>query len=187
MALKNGKLIKTLYHGTKFYFEEFDSSKLCSDCSIDQYGSGFYFFDTPAPTMRYGDIIVECQVEVTRILDVDPDSKSIRKITWNDIERLILACPYLEEKLNNVDDVEYIGFSNVLKQAVNLYSTKDVLHTLNCIGNDFFNKDDTHILLSKFAEITGIDCIRNEKFGIWNILTKTQINIIAHKTMEDYE
>ena len=185
MALKDGKIVKILYHGTNFHFDEFDESKLCSDCSIDQYGSGFYFFDSPAPTIRYGNIIVECSVEICKIVEVN-DPTYLSSISKMNIERLLLASPSLDDRLNNIDDVEYTGFDNVLKQAIALYSTKDVLHTLNCIGNDFYEKEDTYILLKKFAEITGYNCVRDSKSGIWNILTKKQITILAHKTMEDY-
>lgn len=178
------KHTKTLYHGTDSFFEEFSTDFISGKCSIDQYGSGFYFFDTPLKTMRYGNTIVECAVEVSKILEFN---KSRRRFNPIQVESLLLSCPYLPEKLDNVNDVDFYGFDSVLREAIKLYSGNDFVHGLNCIGNDFFDPKDTHILLSRFVEITGFDCIRDKELGIYNILTKKQINVIAHKTLEDYK
>ena len=102
------------------------------------------------------------------------------------MESLLLKCPDLDNRLENVNDIDYYGFNKVLKEAVNLYYSSDVVHMLNCIGNDFFPGGDTHILQSAFAEMTGINCIRDNRYGIHNILTKKQITIIRHTTLDDY-
>jgi hypothetical protein len=181
---KMRKHTKILFHGTNTLFDEFSTDYISGKCSIDQYGSGFYFFDTPAKTMRYGNIIMECAVEVNKILEFN---KSRRRFTVSQIKSLLLSCPYLSEKLENVNDIDFYGFDSVLNEAIHLYAGNDYVHGLNCIGNDFFESTDTHILLSKFVEITGFDCIRDKELGIYNILTKKQINVIAHKTLEDYK
>ena len=175
----------TLYHGTDVLFDEFDNKFISGKCSIDQYGSGFYFFDNPAKTVRYGNIIVECNVSLMKVLDFHKQPR--KGITRMDVERMILAAPDLEEKLNNVNDVEYYGFDKVLREAIGLYSTGDVVHTLNCIGTDFFAPEETHILLDKFTELTGYNCVCDKELGIYNVFTKRHIRVIRHASLDDYE
>jgi len=55
------------------------------------------------------------------------------------------------------------------------------------LGNDFFMPEETHILLSEFTKLTGINCITNTKRGIYVILTKQQIDIQFVVYKQDWE
>lgn len=162
-----------LYHGTNTEFEEFSNEFLSSENSIDQYGSGFYFYSDKSKTALHGSLRVYADVTIKK--SVEHTTKI--KLTRKNIEAMILACPNLEYCLENYGEIDYEGFDKVLKRAVDSYMGLHFLDCLNCLGNDFFPGKDCHILLSKFAEIKGIDCITDKSRYIYVILTKKQITI----------
>lgn len=167
--------VKTLYHGTNTWFEEFSNDFLGTENSIDQYGSGFYFYEMASKTTLHGDLRVTAKVEINKSMEY---SQVIDPIDSDFVESLILESPDLEYKLENWGDLEYEGFDNVLETAINGYTGyTDYISLLNVIGNDFFDGKDTHILLKKFVKMTGIDCFTDSKRGIYVILTKRQIEI----------
>lgn len=165
-----------LYHGTNNDFEEFGNDFLSTSDSIDQYGSGFYFYDTPSKTCLHGDIRVVASVEINKLLTYKTINK--KRIPVKIIERLLLAAPGFNEKLENFGEVDFEGFNKVFKEAVSSYKNIDILECLNCIGNDFYEGDETYILLSKYAELTGYNALYVEERDIYVVFTKKQIEII---------
>ena len=173
-----------LYHGTNIPFDKFDPKRLNSDCAIDQYGSGFYFFDTAGPTVRYGDIVIVAECEIKSILDVDNSSY---ELNYYQIEELLLKSPDLDYCLGNFGDTNFESFDHVLSRASENYTGGEILRTLNSIGNDFFKGDSAYVLLRAFSKMTGFNCIRKELSGgnIYVMLDDRDIDIIEVTTLED--
>jgi len=163
----------TLYHGTNDIFDEFSNDFLSGDDSIDQYGSGFYFYTTPAKTALHGYIRVTATVTINKTINVS----KFKRVPLDVVESLICVAPDMESVLENFGDINQLGFDKVLKIAVKSYRDLDVIDCLNSIGNDFFHKKDTHILLSKYAKLTGYDALYVKERNIYVILTKKQISI----------
>jgi hypothetical protein len=164
---------KILYHGSNASFDEFSTDYLSMKDSIDQYGSGFYFFDKKSKTPLYGEICYTVEAEIQKILYTHKKFY----LYYDDVEFLLLAAPDLDDRLNNFGDVDYYGFDKVLADAIHAYAGQDAITILNTIGNDFYSPEDTHLLLKKFIEITGYDCVVNKERGIWVILSKQQLTI----------
>jgi hypothetical protein len=170
-------MIKELYHGTNTIFEKFNPMFLNSDCAIDQYGSGYYFYDSIAPTIRHGDYIIFANCDIKKILDVDETNN--HQLNYKQISQLILKSPKLDMCLTNFGDIEYESYDKLLDTVIKLYVDMDIIHQLNILGNDFFKGKDTHILLKEFIKITGINCIRKKftEHSIWVILDEKDIEI----------
>lgn len=167
---------KILYHGTDSLFEDFSNEFLCTKDSLDQYGSGFYFYDTPGKTVLHGSMRVTVEVEICKSIEHTDRWCS----TADDIESLILKAPDLENRLSDFGDIDWEGFDEVLSMTINSYTGRDFYtNTLNTLGNDFFDPEDTHILLNAFVKMTGINCITDSERGIYVILDKSYINIIS--------
>jgi len=169
---------KILYHGTNAVFSEFSNDYLNTEDSIDQYGSGFYFYDNPSNATLHGGWILECDVTINKSIKIQ--SMSIKRTVSRDIiQSLICASPYLEDTLENFGDISYLGFDKVFKQTVDQYwkHQGDQIDLLNCIGNDFFQPKDTHLLLSKWVKLGGFDTVYVKERNIYIILTKQQIHI----------
>lgn len=175
---------KILYHGTNSFFEEFSNEFISTKESIDQYGSGFYFYDSPAKTIMHGDLRVTAEVEILKSVE--------HTKMWNPscdiIHSLICASPNLGHRLGDHGDIGYYGFDIVLNRAIKLYAQKSFYtHILNTIGNDFFDGNETHILLNKFIELSGINCIKDSKRGIYVILAKRFIDIKSVVHEQEWE
>ncbi len=170
-------MIKELYHGTNTSFEKFDPMFLNSDCAIDQYGSGYYFYDSIAPTVMHGNYVVFANCDIKKILDIDKLHKY--QLNYKQIEQLILKTPELDMCLTNFGDIEYESYDKLLNTVIKLYVGMDIIHQLNILGNDFFKGKDTHILLKEFIKITGINCIRKKftEHSIWVMLDEKDIKI----------
>lgn len=168
---------KVLYHGTPHQFEEFDQTKIGSKDAIDQYGSGIYFYNTPDKTIRHGNIMITAMVRINKTIDVNKVYK--KQLTKDCVESMIIASPSFDEKIcmHSGGDINYYGINKVLKGFVNTYRELDYLSMLNCIGNDFYDPNETYALLKKFVEVTGYNAIVNKELGIYNILTIEQITI----------
>ena len=173
-------MIKKLYHGTNTLFTEFGNDYLCTEKSIDQYGSGFYFYSNPSKTVLHGSLRIYANVDINNCIEWDTKYILNRDI----VTGLILCSPNIDNRLLDHGDIEWEGFDNVLEKAIDCYCGIDFLDCLNTIGNDFFNGDETYILLNKFIELTGIDCITDTKRDIYVVLSKKQIDI---EMIEDYE
>lgn len=174
-----------LYHGTNEIFDKFDPKKLNSDCAIDQYGSGFYFYDCIAPTIRHGSIVTFAKCHIKRILNADETDNY--SLTFRQVEELILYSQDLDICLTNFGDVEYESWDNVFYRAVDLYHSQDILHSLNTIGKDFFQPEECHILLKKFVEMTGFNCIKKEfeDNSIYVMLDERDIEIVKQIPNEE--
>lgn len=156
-------------------FDEFDQTLIGGKEAIDQYGSGIYFFNTPDRTIRHGNIRITAVVEIGKTIDVNKVYR--RRLSRETVERLILASPDFDDKIRNCGDVDYYGVTKVLYEIIPNYRDLDYVSMLNTIGNDFYSPEDTYILLKRFAELTGYNCIVNKELGIYNILTVDQITI----------
>ena len=171
-------MAKTLYHGTNSIFEKFDPKYLNSDCAIDQYGSGYYFYNSIAPTIRHGNNVIFANCKIEKVLDECQLDNYI--LTKENIENLILQSPNLDNCLTNFGDIEFESFEKVLANTVKLYENIDILHVLNTLGNDFFKYQNTHILLKNFKNLTGFNCLqkRFDEFSIWVMFDENDIDII---------
>jgi hypothetical protein len=171
-------MYKELFHGTNSHFDKFDPLYLNTENSIDQYGSGFYFYDCIAPTIRHGGNVVFAKCHIEKILDIDESYK--HKLSRDQIEILILQSPELDLCLTNFGDVEFESYDKVLNRAIDLYLNMDIVHTLNIIGNDFFKNKNVHILLKKFIELTGFNCFQKKfiEYSIWVFLDANDIEIL---------
>lgn len=172
-----------LYHGTNADFEEFENDYICTEDSVDQYGSGFYFYDeeNSSKTVLHGDIQVKVKALIKNSIDFESDELELTK---NQIYSLICASPDLENRLWNFGDIDFEGFDNVLESAINTHIGIHWLDSLNMIGNDFFDGKDTHILLSWFAKETGFNCITDKKRGIHVMLKKSDFQIVSKRNEE---
>ena len=168
-----------LYHGTDSDFDEFSNDYLCTEKSIDQYGSGFYFYNENhnSETIKYGGI----QVKVRAWIDNSIEWDAVSFLTENQLYSLICKAPNLEYKLSDWGEIEFEGFDNVLQKAINAYKNIPFLECLNAIGNAFYDSEDTYILLSEFVKETGFNCITDLKHGIYVMLRKTDFEIIEKK------
>ena len=174
---------KILYHGTDAWFDKFSDEFLSSSDSIDQYGSGFYFYGNKSKTTLHGNHCIKCKVKINKSIE----HNTMRKISKSIIERLIIVSPTLDSTLDNFGDIENDGFEKVLRIAVESYKHLDMLSCLNSIGNDFFPGKSVASLLRKFALITGIDCITDKERDIYVILTASQIRILEHFNLQEDE
>jgi len=167
-----------LYHGTNSTFDYFEPNFLNSDCAIDQYGSGYYFYDSISPTIRHGNNVIFANCKIEKILDETQLKTYV--LTKDNIEDIILQSPELDICLTNFGNIEDESFDKVFNYAVNLYTNLDVLYVLNAIGNDFFRYQHTHILLKKFKSITGFNCLQKkfDDFSIWVMFDESDIDII---------
>ena len=171
-----------LYHGTNSLFDEFDNRYLCTNDSIDQYGSGFYFYDSPAPTVKYGNLCVIVNTEDLKTIEYD----SQIELDEDTVFRMIVESPEFEFRLEDHGDIEYEGFNNVLNQTVKRYKG-NFLDQLNAIGNDFYSPENTYILLRKFKKLTGINCITDKKYRIYVMMDNRDIEILKVITLEEME
>ena len=166
-------MLKELYHGTDKDFEKFDKNLLGGSDAIDQYGSGFYFYSVKSKTAMHGSLRLYCNVDINKAIAHDDQLE----LSFDQIHSLLCACPDLEDKLSNFGDIDYDGFDEVLTMAANQYCDMPFLDSVNMIGNDFFNNNDVHLLLTAFVKETGIDCITDLSRDIYVILTAQQIDI----------
>lgn len=161
-----------LYHGTNAVFDEFRNEFVSTKNSIDQYGSGFYFYSVKSKTVLHGDLRVYADVDIKNPMEYDNDFE----LGYDDIHSLLYLSLDLEERLWDFGDIDYDGFDNVLDSAVNAYCDYQFLDMLNAMGNDFFDGYEA-ILLEGFKKLTGVDCITDTERDIYVVLDKSQINI----------
>lgn len=172
-----------LYHGTDQDFEEFENSVLSSENSIDQYGSGFYFYneENSSKTSLHGGIQIRVRAWLENPIKHDDNSL---KLTKDQIHSLLCASPDLDYKLENFGEVDFDGFDKVLDIAVLTYYENHWLDTLNMIGNDFFEPESTYLLLKEFFKQTGHNCITDEKRGIIVMLRKSDFEIVEKNYLD---
>lgn len=171
-------MIKELYHGTNSIFSKFNPKFLDSDGSNNQYGSGYYFYDNIEYAYNYGNNIIIVNCDIKNILNFDSNDY---KLNFNQVKKLILKSPELNNCLENYGDINNESFSKILNRTINLYHNIDnIIHLLNIVGNDFFKKENTHILLKEFIKITKFNCIEKKfenNFSIYVMLNEEDINI----------
>ena len=66
---ENGNL-KTLYHGTKSDFDEFNRRKIGSATDPGMYGAGFYFSDHEGTSRNYGDRVIKAHLNIKNPLNL---------------------------------------------------------------------------------------------------------------------
>ena len=169
-------MFKYLYHGTDHDFNEFSNEYLSTNDSIDQYGSGFYFYGKKMKhrTFYHGSIQMKVKAWIEKSIEHDSELK----YTEDQIYSYICSCEDLENRLWDFGDIETDGFDKVLDYAVSLYMEDHWLDCLNKIGNDFFPGSSVKLLLNKFVKETGINCITDSERDIFVILRKSDLEII---------
>ena len=66
---ENGNL-KTVYHGTKSDFDEFNRRKIGSSTDPGMYGAGFYFSDHEGTSRNYGDRVIKAHLNIKNPLNL---------------------------------------------------------------------------------------------------------------------
>lgn len=173
--------MKTLYHGSNNYFEEFSNAVLSGKDSLDQYGSGFYFYDEVSRTSLHGGIVYTVRADITNPIEWDTQEELSSDVVWG----LICAAPDLEGRLAGHGDVEYEGFDEVLERAVACYEGISPLEALNMIGNDFYDAEDIWRLLNKFVKLTGSNCVTCKERNIYVMLRKVDFEITGIRELEE--
>jgi hypothetical protein len=132
----------------------------------------------------HGDLRVTADVEILKSIEHTDEWKP----SIEDIYSLICASPNLEYRLEDHGDIDYYGFNVVLDMAVKIYAKESFYtHILNTIGNDFYERNETHILLDAFVKLTGINCIKDSERGIYVILAKRFIEIKSVVHEQEWE
>lgn len=76
MFFKNSKIrdengnLKTVYHGTKSDFDEFNRRKIGSATDPGMYGAGFYFSDHEGTSRNYGDRVIKTHLNIKNPLNL---------------------------------------------------------------------------------------------------------------------
>ena len=158
------------YHGTSSDIQQFHPDFLGH--GNDQFGSGFYFADSPHIANQYtsGSFAVK-HSDSPNVLPVylsiknpinTSDETSLKK---DHIKSLIKSAPDHKDALSNFGDVDYEGYDKVLNVAVKSYQSSPKKDAMNYIHNDFYS-GHTKEFVSKFKQITGHDGLvddRNEQ------------------------
>lgn len=121
---------KIFYHGTNATFDVFDPKK--SAVGVAQEGPGFYFTSLESDAHRYGNIILECELNFRKNHLLTKTPPKLREI-----ETLIKNAPNFKQQIiDNWGESFAIGY----KQAVEAYSNYDNKHDcFTTIWNDFYH------------------------------------------------
>ena len=113
-----------IYHGSKSNFKEFDLNMIRTNATTE--GVGFYCTDNKSIAERYaqGGYLLEFEYCGKKTLSSEKVT-----LTKDEMLKYILAINVETDFLSNYGDVEYEGYSKVLRRAINSfceYSRDDV-------------------------------------------------------------
>lgn len=175
------------YHGTAADISQFSFDHVGK--GNDQYGSGFYFTDSPSVAGGYTDHKGEHQspnvlkVHLRLENPIFPnDKKPLRR---DHIKKLIMLAPDHKESLMNYGDVDYEGYNKVLNMAVDSYTQIPKFHAMNSMNNDFY-RDHEGQFLKNFKQVTKHDGVITTEGSstIVNIFHPNQIKSAIGNTGE---
>ena len=158
---------QVFYHGTASDIKQFHPSFLGH--GLDQYGTGFYFADSPyiANSYVHGNSAVS-QTAAPNVLPVYLSIKS--PINTSDdtpfkrehIKKLIQAAPNHRESLENFGDISYDGYNKVLNDAIKSHLDTPKHTAMNYINNDFYS-DHPQEFVKNLKQITGHSGVVNDR------------------------
>ena len=118
------------YHGTNATFSQFDPE--FTGKGNDQNGPGFYFTLDPQEARFYGDIIMEVDLNLRKLVPLDG------ALQWSELETILKAAPDLEETLTDWGETTPKAFKTALESVIK-YATgpKDAFEQ---IWYDFYRR-----------------------------------------------
>lgn len=138
-----------VYHGSGTEIRAFRYEY--TELGHQQLGSGFYFTTNKQRAVGYTTRRIEDQpkpggedkpsvIEVYLNIRNPLDAKKTGSIPRAKVRAILLGAPDLDDSLNNIDDVSYVGRAAVLNQAIGLYANRGdtIMRTLNTLSSDFF-------------------------------------------------
>ncbi len=150
---------KVWYHGTGSDIHAFSHDYVGK--GKDQFGTGFYFTDSPDTASGYAldtehdgkgtnPNIIPVHLALTKAV---PHNKPFTKLQ---IHKLIRNAPDWNDLICNVGDVDYEGEHKVMRNAVDLYKDSDAIDALHTIQNDFYPHHPKEFL-TNVTKYTGYD------------------------------
>ena len=171
---ENGKP-QVVYHGTNAEFTEFLLGKTRTDgSSFSAIGSGFYFASDRIVAGGYansqeenqeGGFILPVYLSIENPLIVD--STSLRtefknlELTEEQVREIITSAPNYVERLNDYEDVGFVGEEAALNKVVDLYAGTSNFMELEV---QFYDGREQEFL-EVFSEATGFDGVRQDFEG----------------------
>lgn len=150
------------YHGTGADIHQYDYAHIGR--GNDSYGSGFYFTNKPEVAGMYaGDKETPNIQKVHLRLEKPIYPEDENPFKREHIQKLIQAAPDHTESLMNYGDVDYHGYTRVLRDAVDGFSDLSKFHAMNALNNEFY-RDHEGELLKNIKTVTGHDgvIVKNE-------------------------
>jgi len=160
---------KVVYHGTGGDFSSFSSDFMYAGEGASQSGSGFYFTDNPESASNYAALaaqkglpgnVMPVYLSIKNPLKIDFRTGEVSgadiTLTRQQVKKIIMSVPDIkgpDSPLMNFGDIEYEGFANVLRDAIDAYAGSNNLAALR---NDFFG-DNHDLWLRSLAAATGHD------------------------------
>lgn len=154
-----------VYHGTNAEFEVFDYSKIGDTGRLE--GAGFYFTNNKSVASGYGSPM---EVFLSIEKPMPYEAKALGKPV---LSRLIKKVAEIEAKQNDMDigdgflsnygDVNYEGFNNVLREAVN--NLADEASALDQLSGMVGSGVSPEVVNRAMKEVTGYDGIIAKGFG----------------------
>lgn len=137
-----------MYHGTKADIAEFSHEFL--GAGVDQYGSGFYFTSAKHTASGYADNTGAVYPSFLNVRKPLLETK-VGRLSYAQIQNIILLSPELDDALDNFGDVGYEGKPKVMREAIMAHfdfqdRSSTILKTLHALGNDFFKSSASAFL-----------------------------------------
>ncbi|VVC05557.1 Uncharacterised protein [uncultured archaeon] len=162
---KNGNPL-VVYHGTSSDISQFKYE--FTNKGFDSIGSGFYFTPNLDGASNYAEKhdegqpnVLPCYLSIQKPIHIQNRQAIEHDLNENQIRRILLAAPNLDERLNDFGDVSYEGKENVLKSAIQTYARVDLLAQLFQLANDFYG-DAIREFNTAVYKATGYDGIINK-------------------------
>lgn len=147
-----------MYHGSTADISEF--SKEFLGVGVDQYGSGFYFTSEKHTASGYAH---QTGAVYPTFLNVRKPllNTKLGRLSYTQIQSIIMLSPILDDALNNFGDVNYEGKHKVMHEAIMAHfeyqdRTSTILETLQSLGYGFF-KDNAGDFLQAIKQVLKYD------------------------------
>jgi hypothetical protein len=148
-----------MYHGTNADFAKFSYDY--ASVGAAEYGTGFYFSNSPSTASGYADPGVGTPNVIPVYLSIKKPMKSDSKrlLTGMQVSKFVTTSPNIDEYLSDNYDVPYsMKKAAALREVIELYasSSDSLLRQLNNISRDLYKNQDGAFLQNSI-QITGYD------------------------------
>lgn len=180
LAQNKGRV--TAYHGSAHKFEEFDYDRLGANGA--ELGWGFYFADKEETVSAYaaGGYVYEVEFHPRNPLLVGEN-----RLSRKDIEELVLMAEEENEFLyNNWGDTSGPERAQIVKQAVDAYSSGDDIENISSLIND---TELTGKIYTHLYEKYGIDSLESNPHKMWKtgqVYVATHASSVTIKRVKEY-